>query len=246
MTRLEAELQRLYLFPAPADSAPPHLLDAGDRVKAMLLEVSGPAAWEVLSPVWQGVQADLELPAPAIAVNGADGFQLWFSLAEPVTVAQAQAFLAGLRTRHLGAAVRQRIRTFPADPSDLPPLPPLERSPGRWSAFVAPDLAPLFSDDPSLDLPPGSEAQAELLSRVANMRNEDFQRALERLAPAAASPAAAPDFAGRGSPSATLATTEDPRRFLLDVMNDPAVALPLRIEAAKALLPCADLPRRTP
>jgi len=28
----------------------------------------------------------------------------------------------------------------------------------------------------------------------------------------------------------------DPRRFLFGVMNDPSVALPLRIEAAKALL----------
>jgi hypothetical protein len=29
---------------------------------------------------------------------------------------------------------------------------------------------------------------------------------------------------------------QDPRRFLLDVMNDPTVALALRIDAAKALL----------
>ncbi|MDZ4295265.1 MAG: hypothetical protein U1C47_25500 [Hydrogenophaga sp.] len=37
---------------------------------------------------------------------------------------------------------------------------------------------------------------------------------------------------------------QDPRRFLLDVMNDPTVALVLRIDAAKALLPAAnDAPR---
>ena len=36
---------------------------------------------------------------------------------------------------------------------------------------------------------------------------------------------------------ATPQTTDDPRRFLLRVMNDESVALALRIEAAKALLP---------
>lgn len=43
-----------------------------------------------------------------------------------------------------------------------------------------------------------------------------------------------------GDPSPTGLVTEsfsDPRRFLLHVMNDSAVPLPLRIEAAKALLP---------
>lgn len=242
MTRLESELQRLYLFPAGPDAPAPALLREG-RVKALLLEVAGPGAWQVLAPVWQGVQADLDLPAPAIAVNGADGFQLWFSLSEPVPLVQAQAFLSGLRARHLGEASRQRIRTFPSDPSDLPEIPPLERSPGRWSAFVAPDLAPLFSDEPSLDLPPGAEAQAELLARVATTRIEDFRRALERFAAAVAPAASAPESPRAGTHQATAGTIEDPRRFLLEVMNDRAVELHLRIEAAKALLPYADRQR---
>ena len=37
------------------------------------------------------VQADLALPAPAIAVTGSDGVQLWFSLVQPVQPGQAQA-----------------------------------------------------------------------------------------------------------------------------------------------------------
>ena len=54
----------------------------------MVLELTGPADWDVLSAVWRGVQADLELPAPAIAVSGTDGLQLWFSLEAPVPAAQ--------------------------------------------------------------------------------------------------------------------------------------------------------------
>ncbi|MBQ0941796.1 hypothetical protein KAK07_00470 [Ideonella sp. 4Y16] len=38
-------------------------------------------------------------------------------------------------------------------------------------------------------------------------------------------------------PVAAAADTADPRAFLLPVMNDPAVPLALRIDAAKALLP---------
>ena len=37
--------------------------------------------------------------------------------------------------------------------------------------------------------------------------------------------------------AAPIAAARGPRKFLLDVMNDERVALPLRIEAAKALLP---------
>ena len=37
--------------------------------------------------------------------------------------------------------------------------------------------------------------------------------------------------------TATAASRDDPRRFLIEVMNDERVALALRIEAAKALLP---------
>ena len=95
MNRLQSELHRLYL----ADES--GLLDEQGRVRAMVLELTGPADWDVLSAVWRGVQADLELPAPAIAVSGTDGLQLWFSLEAPVPAAQAQAFLAALCAHYL-------------------------------------------------------------------------------------------------------------------------------------------------
>ena len=65
-------------------------------VRAMVLELVRPADWTLLSTLWRGVQTDLELPAPAIAVSGIDAYRLWFSLAEPASAAQARAFLEAL------------------------------------------------------------------------------------------------------------------------------------------------------
>jgi hypothetical protein len=228
MNRLQAELQRLYLphdaqRQAPGSGAP-GLVGPDGRVRAMVLELARPASWNGLAKVWRGVQADLELPAPAIAVSGIDGYQLWFSLSDSVPAAQANAFLEGLRTRYLGDVAPERIGMKPSV------LPPVERGPGRWSAFVAPDLAAVFADEPWLDLPPGPDAQADLLSGLESMKPDDLKRALERLSPIHA------NGITQAAPVAA-ATGLDPRGFLLDVMNDSAVELHLRIEAAKALLP---------
>ena len=216
MNRLQSELRRLFLLP---DGTPP------DRVRALVLQVSGPGGWDRLAPAWQGVQADLELPAPAIAAGG-EGLQLWFSLAEPVARAEAQAFFEALRARYLADVPQDRIRLFV---QDLPALPPVEIGPERWSAFVAPDLAGLFSDDAWLDLAPGADAQAELLSRVQPAKAKEFRRALERLAPVQQAAATAPT-----SPATSHA---EPKAFLLSVMNDGSIPMPQRIEAARALLP---------
>jgi hypothetical protein len=211
MNRLQAELQRLY--PAGPDGG----------VRAMVLELARPASWEALSAAWRGVQLDLELPAPAIAVSGSDGYQLWFSLSEAVPAAQASAFLEALRRRYLADIAPERIATHSRV------LPPVEAAPGRWSAFVAPDLAAVFEDEPWLDLPPGADAQSDLLSGLQCTKPGDFKRALERLTPVPIGPAVEARVATVGDP--------EPRRFLLGVMNDPAIDLHLRIEAAKALLP---------
>ncbi|HET6789190.1 MAG TPA: hypothetical protein VFW84_11555 [Aquabacterium sp.] len=243
MTRLTSELHRLYMpHPAtgqPADEPAPGLIDAQGRVRAMVLELSRPADWGALSAVWQGVQADLALPAPAIAVSGTDGFQLWFSLAQPVPAAQAWAFMEALRARYLPDIRPERLRllpqvdgSHPAQHARLIPAPQADED--HWSAFVAPDLAPVFADTPWLDIPPGRDGQADVLAPLRSIQPADFQQALAQLEPAAAQAAvvttvapSAPSLSGSGT---------DPRRFLLDVMNDETVALALRIEAAKALL----------
>lgn len=242
MNRLQAELRRLYLLQdAGRPASPPDepgLIGADGSVRALVLELARPASWDVLAKVWQGVQADLELPAPAIAISGIDGYQLWFSLAEPVPAAQATAFLASLRDRYLADVARDRIGmqpsvdvSAPAGARHVSVVPPIEAMPGRWSAFVAHDLAGLFADEPWLDLPPSADAQADLLSRLQSTKPDDLRRALERLGPAV-TPAST-----RSEPAANSA---DPRRFLIGIMNDPAIELHLRIEAAKALLPYFD------
>ncbi len=265
MNRLQSELHRLYLLPAPegrgTDADEAGLIDAQGRVRAMVLELARPADWQVLSKVWQGVQLDLELPAPAIAVSGTDGYQLWFSLTEPVPAQQATAFLDLLRVRYLSEVKPQRVGMMPAvDPLSPPQILHARRVPApqanaeHWSAFVASDLAPVFDDEPWLDMPPNPDGQRDLLSRLKSMPLLDFERALEQLKPAVmpvhAPPATDPTEHG-GATLGLLSSRQPPagagptpQQFLLDVMNNHAVGLGQRIAAAKALLPYFDAPRR--
>lgn len=249
MTRLTSELHRLYLMDAPASQGAepqaPSLCDAQGRVRAMVLGLARPADWRVVSSVWQGVQADLGLPVPAIAVSGTDAYQLWFSLVEPLPAPQALAFLTALSARYLHDIAPERITLMPSISAHTPPqiqhapLVPAEQGPtDQWSAFVAPDLAPVFAQTPWLDIPPNLEGQADLLAGLSSISMDDFKHAVARLEVSAASvaPATAIDQSGAGA---------DPRGFLLAVMNNDAVALSLRIDAAKALLPYCEEPRRT-
>lgn len=237
MNRLQAELQRLYGCRDGQQDADDelHLAGPDGRVRALVLQLAGPTPWDALAPAWTGVQADLQLPAPAIAITGS-GYQLWFSLAQAVPARDAAGFLEALRRRYLGAVPADRVQLFPSAQSARPErVPPFESAPDRWSAFVAPDLAALFSDEPWLDLAPGADAQAELLARLPCTPAADWQRAYERVMAARSS--AAPADVTASASAALAGRHDDPRAFLLAVMNDPAVDLRLRIEAAKALLP---------
>ena len=233
MTRLQSELNRLFLA-APGDTTASPFDESG-RVRALVLEVAQPVKWDTLSRVWQGVQAELDLPAPAIAVSGTDGLQLWFSLEAPVATAQAHAFLESLRARWLADVAPARVRLLPDPAAPARPFPrvPAPQADGEhWSAFVAPDLAAIFADTPWLDVEPGEEGQAALLRALQPMKPAAFDAAVARLnadAPHAPAPA------GASQPGAA-ASEDDPRRFLLRIMNDESVPLALRIEAAKALL----------
>lgn len=221
MNRLQSELQRLYL-PRPGA----HHQDGS--VRALVIALTGPPSWEPLSKVWQGVQAELALPAPAIAVSGTDALQLWFSLAEPAPAGQAQLFLEALRVRFVPDVDARRVRLLLAPDASVPAL---QEKTGNWSAFVAPDLAPIFTETPWLDIPPNEEGQAALLRALSMIEPDAFEEALKRLA-STANTAAPATPAQRRMPAAD----DDPKRFLLRVMNDETVALALRIEAAKALL----------
>jgi len=258
MSTLPAELDRLYLAHERnlqnSPGAEPGLIASDGTVRAMVLELARPADWPLLSTVWRGVQTDLELPAPAIAVSGIDAYQLWFSLAEPVSALQARAFLESLRLRYLSGVAPGRIAMKPSVDAASPGkiqhallVPALQPATSQWSAFVAPDLAAIFSEEPWLDLPPNPDAQANVLSRLECIKPAAFQAALERLSSAVRAQAApATSVVGESDDrqvnqdvkaSTPAGDSLEPKGFLLDVMNDQTVELHLRIEAAKALLP---------
>lgn len=214
--RLQAERDRLYRA------------ESDGRVRALVLSLARPADWAALGRVWQGVQTDLGWPAPGIAVSGTDACQLWFSLAEPVPPAEAHTLLEHLRTRFLAEVPPHRVELLPSvdGVQQAPVIPALQTdSPDGevWSAYIAPDLAPVFAETPWLDIRPGSEGQAELLSRLSSISVAEYRAAL---------PVAAPSSAGL----AVTGPFTDPRQFLLQVMNDERVEMALRIEAAKVLL----------
>ncbi len=254
MSRLQTEFRRLFL--ATDQSGTGEAIEASDRgdaqgrVRALVIELTRPADWQPLADVWMGVQTELGLPAPAIAVNGADGMQLWFSVAVALDTAQARAFLNGLRLRYLPAVKPDRLGLMTGADSALAacvmalsgsPGAPLEAS-GCWPAFVAPDLAPIFAETPWLDLPPGDEGQSRVLSGLHSIKPALFDAALAQLQAWAAEPAMGPTAPGamardRGAPAAGH---PEAQRFLLSVMNDEAAPMALRIEAAKALLPFGD------
>lgn len=245
MNRLQSELCRLYLplgaTPPQGDASELVLTSPDGELRGAVLELARPADWPALSAVWQGVQADLGLPAPAIAINGLDGYQLWFSWAQPLPLDQAQAFLQALCARYLPGMPPRRLRLLPQPGQGVPQVPAQRPDTGLWSAFVAPDLAAVFADEPAIDLPPGPDAQADVLARLTSMRPADMLQAWERLQPAPAPPApATPSPASAQAQPLTTAGPGaglSPQAFLRAVMDDPGVPLALRIEAAKALLP---------
>lgn len=232
-------------------------------------------AWHVpaddsdwVSQVWAWVQAQAGLPAPAIAVDGSQGWLLCFALPSPRPVNEAQAVLRQLirdGLQQLGVAVSPadaaawRFTCWPAGApavagEDAVPVP-REVAPDRWSAFVAPDLVPVFAESPWLDCAPSEEGQAVLLSKLLPIPADGWARWLatssqgqsdshaetagravggcqaDAQAAAAGRQLTAPLPAPGGA-----ATSDAPRAFLLSVMNDASVDLALRIEAARVLL----------
>jgi hypothetical protein len=261
MDHLDTELDRLFAI-APGAS-PLALADAAGRTRALMLEVVQPTGWDALAPLWQGVQAELDLPAPAIAVSGTDGLQLWFSLESAVEPAQGHAFLDALRARFLPDVPPARVRLLPdpAQPGRLPAMvPALQVNCTDWSAWVAPELAVMFTDTPWLDIEPVDDGQAALLRPLRSIKAAEFDAAFTHVrepasrggAPASAPPgtpadAAAPASPAARAPASVLASAvpvagsaskpeDDPRHFLQRVMNDERIDMALRIEAAKALL----------
>ncbi|HET8868936.1 MAG TPA: hypothetical protein VFM48_00690 [Aquabacterium sp.] len=225
MSRLTTEWQRLFQL-SPDDAT---LMSPDGLCRVLVIELVGPDAWPACSTIWERVQTELGWPAPAIAVNGHHGYQLWFSLQQPAPCAHAHAWVNRLAAWAQMRIAPDAVRVFPASseptgqtPEWLQTIPRQQGSSDQWSAFVTRDLAPVFQETPWLDIPPSPDGQADLLASL---------QSVEALAPLAQAPVESPA-------STTPAHSPlSPRQFLLQVMHDPSAPLALRIEAAKALLP---------
>lgn len=250
MNALHTEVNRLF-FADPQhallhDATRSPLLGADGHVRCGVLELGCPADWSLLGAVWRGVQTDLELTAPAIAINGSDGYQLWFAWQQALPAVDAATFLQALCQRYLGTVAPARLRYWPAaNPlaeDEAAPTPPPAAHPrsGQWSAFIAPDLAAVFADEPWLDRDPGLEAQAQLLGRLEGMGPQDFAKAWALLQPAPPKPVLTPTQATSPShglqPAHADYPTDTPTAFLQAVMRDATAPLALRMQAATALL----------
>lgn len=245
MTRLPSELQRLFAVPAHAGTLMP---GDGGMVRTLVLAWGQPLGVSGLSALWQGVQDAWDWPAPAVALNGADGWELWFSLAQAVPQAQARTVLHGVLQRWAPGAATAHVRLWPSGHDTAShPVPPTMVSPEHWSSFISPGMVTLFADEPWLNVPPNPDKQADLLAPLQGISPAAWARALADVAAAAPEPAAgqapAPALWTTAAPTAQGWT---PRAFLLAVLNDPAVPLPQRLDAAQALLPYEETTGPTP
>ncbi len=218
VSRLQAEIERLFST------------SAAGCTRALVLGLQAPADASRLAGLAQAAQADLGWPAPALAVDGRAGLQLWWSLAHPLPLAEAHERAQSLTERWLADVAPACRVAWPGPDGAQPPMPGASVADGRWSAFIAPDLLPVFSAEPWLDVPPSDAGQAELLAALRSLTPADLSQAQPTLA---AGPAPATQAGPLGSPHG------DPRAFLFAVMNDTSVPLALRIDAARALLAAA-------
>lgn len=213
------------------------LIGAGGLVRALVVGFENAADWPHAAGLYQAVQDDLDLPAPALCVAGR--YALWFSLAQAIPAAQAIAFLAALRARYLTDLSAQRVGLHPASETlaRVVLTPGRDVANGKWSAFIDPTLGSMFVDDPWLEMAPNQDRQAELLGALKSIKPTELQAALGVLQneppsdeePAFPAAAAARLNVGSGY--------RDPQSFLLAVMNDASASARHRIAAAKALLP---------
>ena len=219
-------------------------------VRALVIGFERGSHWEQVVALCQAVQEELALPAPAISVSVEDGYQIWFSLTEPVPLQQAREFLGGLRRKYLPDISASRTKFRPGieehvnDVSQrvLPLMQVIKEPVERWSAFVDPSMGSMFIDEPWLEMAPNLDKQAAMLAGVVSIGMEDFLRALSIMQ--AGSEMDAVRVEKEASSGAQLASSlgepgcfNDPKGFLIAVMNDPHIGVRDRIEAAKALLP---------
>lgn len=233
MQKLIDELRRLYLPAGSVDdqvltrqisgqvTEAVSLVNAEGKTRALAIafdkqeDGEDAAHWERLCTVANALQADLDLPAPAVSISGDKGFLLWLSLEQPVSTGVAQQFLGLLGKAYLvdvsGAAV-------------LPPC--IHPRTGRWAAFINPGLGASFADESGLEMPPPLAGQAALLENLACTSEKKFMHAMSLLQQSQGSAAvqSAPASVPAATPEGLLlrdATLEDIVRHLHSLNIEP-------------------------
>ncbi|MBL8429446.1 MAG: hypothetical protein JNJ95_06075 [Dechloromonas sp.] len=226
------------------------LVSPSGMVRALVIGFENGGDWEQVAALYQAVQEELALPAPAISVSVEDGYQVWFSLAEPLPLQQAREFLSALRLSYLPEVSASRVLFRPgieAHANDVSqrvlPLMQANKEPvERWSAFIDPRMGSMFIEEQWLEMAPNLDKQAAMLAGVESIAMDDFLRALNIMQ---AGPEMNPvrvekESCSGGQLASSLGEPgrfNDPKDFLLAVMNDSHIGVGDRIEAAKALLP---------
>lgn len=231
------------------------LVGPDGMVRSMAASFEKAADWEEVAKLYQAIQEELELPAPAISISGHGGYTLWFSLTEAVAAPLATAFLEALRLKYLAEMPLSSLSFHPdaKGPKLLPLAPALDETTGKWSAFIDPSMGGMFVDEPGLEMAPNMGRQADMLDRLESIKPADLVRATAVMQASdnadSSEPAEHPvserndgdkQLPGLRPACQSLASGKyytDPRDFLLAVMNDPSASAKQRIKAAKALLP---------
>lgn len=249
MLKLIQELMRLYLPEGAVTeealqahilgqhTLPPDITTADGMTRAIAIpfqrnpKLEEGRHWSLLCEAAHALQAELDLPAPAVSIASSEGFCLWLSLALPLPSLQAGQFVELLREAYF-----PELDPVLGAPAELPPC--LNRETGRWAAFINPGMGASFIGEPGLEIAPPQAAQAAFLEGLESIDAERFDRAMDRLlarrlaadeaaqpAAGAEAPVAAPSVAAAGgTPEGLLlkdATLEDIVRHLHALNIEP-------------------------
>ena len=160
--------------------------------------------WTLLCEAAHALQAELDLPAPAVSIASVDGFCLWLSLAVPLPSLQAGQFVELLRQAYF-----PEMEPVIGAPAELPPS--LNRETGRWTAFINPGMGASFIGEPGLEIAPPQAAQAAFLEGLESIDPVRFDRALARLLARAAPSAAQAEPAAEPAPMSSPPAPAPPR-----------------------------------
>jgi len=166
------------------ETAAINLVNAVGMTRTLVFDFDRGEDWPLVEKLSSVLTEELALPEPGISVSGRKGFGLWISLAAPVPVSQARAFLRALRARYLGDAkvdLRPDVDAPTLAGEAVIKLPPcLHRGNGRWSGFIDLGECEDFAEEPWFDDVPDFSEQLARLGNLENTQVSDFQQALKK------------------------------------------------------------------